>query len=267
MGLLYPDLANGRNNLQIRYNVTCTNPFDIRDTVRTFEDLLDVDSTFSYAVYETMKVLVRDEAVLYELIWPNDATLDESLRGEMIGNAFDDTNTGNNKKFWKRITIETIAESVATDEDMMKAQAALQRAKNNLVNGALVYIANDITLGDGTTQKKGFYFCQNVDGEGRLTMAGGGELEAGAVTTDKIGNSAVTEEKIGADAVTGEKIANGAVDADKLDTGFLNSLATKDQYDALTAGMVVGEGEEPTIANAINKAIYDAIDVVLEREY
>lgn len=236
--------------LSSTFLLSYAHPFDLRDVVSTFDDLLDV-ATFDYAVYETMKVLVMDECCMYQLISSPDA--DEGLRKDGIVNQFKE-DKNQNKKLWKRLTIETI--NANNDND---AAGALTRAKNNLVNGALIYIANDITLDDTTIQKSGLYFCQNVDGDGVLTMAGGGELEAGAVTTDKIGNSAVTEKKIGADAVTREKIANGAVNADKLDTGFLNSLATKDQYDALTAGMVVGENQDPTIANAINYAIHNVL--------
>lgn len=138
------------------YNVVTMHPYDVRDIVETFEDLLSIE-TFDYSVYEGMRVLVLDECNIYELI-----AVDGEYRRADIGNAFF-IESYDKKKFWKRLTIETIT-----------TKEALQRAKNNLVNGALIYIANDITLDDGTTQESGLYFCQNVDGEGLLTMAGGG---------------------------------------------------------------------------------------------
>lgn len=158
MGRIYNGVASLPNN----YKVGCYQPIDIREIVQSFSDLLDISNSFYETVYEGMRVLVLDECCVYQLVT---ATTNPDLGGASIVDQFDFENTENNKKLWKRLTIETIT-----------TKEALQRAKDNLVNGALIYIANAITLDDGTTQKSGFYFCQNVDGEGVLTLAGGGEI-------------------------------------------------------------------------------------------
>jgi hypothetical protein len=158
MGKLYETFDD---QLGVNFAVTTYQPVDTRESVKEFNDLLD-KRTFGY-VYETMKVLVKEEDCVYLLVSKPDAAQNE--RGANIGRQFDTKNLDNNKKLWKRLTIETIT-----------TKEALQRAKSNLINGALIYIAKDITLDDGTTQKRGFYFCQNVNGEGKLTLAGGSEV-------------------------------------------------------------------------------------------
>lgn len=112
------------------YNVVTMHPYDVRDIVETFEDLLSIE-TFDYSVYEGMRVLVLDECNIYELI-----AVDGEYRKADIGNAFF-IEPYDKKKFWKRLTIETIT-----------TKEALQRAKNNLVNGALIYISKDIDKRD-----------------------------------------------------------------------------------------------------------------------
>lgn len=112
------------------YNVVTMHPYDVRDIVETFEDLLSIE-TFDYSVYEGMRVLVLDECNIYELI-----AVDGEYRKADIGNAFF-IESYDKKKFWKRLTIETIT-----------TKEALQRAKNNLVNGALIYISKDIDKRD-----------------------------------------------------------------------------------------------------------------------
>lgn len=217
--------------LSVYFEVTTNQPLDTRESVKTFDDLLDKDS-FG-AVYETMKVLVQDEDCIYVLVSLPDA--EEKNRWGNIGRQFvkkkdETTDLSPNKKLWKRLTIETINANNDDDE-----AGALIRAKNNLVNGALVYVANDITLGDGTTQKKGFYFCQNVDGEGRLTMAGGG------VTTEEFNE------------------LNNKVDVDKVSTAIKAAIAALvdgapedlNTLKELSAALK----DNPSVIEALNEAI------------
>lgn len=156
MGRYY--YKNTYEDLGAHYNVTARHPFDVRDIVETFTDLLSAKNTFNNNVYEGMRVLVLDEGLVYELI-----SQSETNRGTSINKQFaaDDVTLGfnkENKKLWKRLTIETIT----TGE-------ALNRAKNNLVNGALIYLANSIQDGD-VIISEGLYFCEN------------GELKAASVS-------------------------------------------------------------------------------------
>lgn len=155
--------------LSVCFEVTTNQPLDTRESVKTFDALLDKDS-FG-AVYETMKVLVQDEDCIYVLVSLPDA--EEKNRWGNIGRQFvkkkDETDLSPNKKLWKRLTIEIITE-----------WSALKRAMDNLVNGALIYLANDIAELNASNQptstvhKAGLYFCENVNGTGKLTLAGGG---------------------------------------------------------------------------------------------
>jgi hypothetical protein len=158
MGKLYnPDVLADLGS----YSIGVYHPFDVREIVSSFNDLLDVN-TFEGTVYEGMRVLVMDEHNVYELI-----SLNDSLGKYAIGLQFS-TDRSQNKKLWKRLTIENITE-----------WSALKRAMENLVNGALIYLANDIAELDAsnqpteTTHKAGLYFCQNAGGTGTLTMVGG----------------------------------------------------------------------------------------------
>lgn len=119
-----------QTKLGVSYNITKSHPFDLRTIVGSFSDLIN-PNTFGAAAYDRMKVLVADEMNVYML----KATGDNEP-----GNAswdFDEEDYNNNKKLWKRLTIETIT-----------ASKALHRAKSNLVNGALIYVANDVYEGE-----------------------------------------------------------------------------------------------------------------------
>ena len=78
--------------LSVCFEVTTNQPLDTRESVKTFDALLDKDS-FG-AVYETMKVLVQDEGCIYVLVSLPDA--EEKNRWGNIGRQFvkkKDTNT------------------------------------------------------------------------------------------------------------------------------------------------------------------------------
>jgi hypothetical protein len=149
---------DGAAGLPQKYKVSAKQPIDIREIVDTFDDLLDNKMTFYNSAYKGMRVLVLDESCVYE----------------MVSDAFSKSSSD-----WKRLTIETITE-----------WSALKRAMDNLVNGALIYLANDITELDAsnnptsTVHKVGIYFCENENGTGKLTLAGGGGAELENLTID-----------------------------------------------------------------------------------
>lgn len=156
---------DGAAGLPQKYKVSAKQPIDIREIVDTFDDLLDNRTTFYNSAYKGMRVLVLDESCVYEMV----SDTFSKLRSD-----------------WKRLTIETIT-----------TKEALQRAKNNLVNGALIYISKDIdkrdvlkfdgyftdtqttvkedldTEGlpigcfDGTDLGAGSVFCYYTEGEGK----------------------------------------------------------------------------------------------------
>lgn len=163
MGLKYLNEGEKPTKLPKKYLVTTKHPFDVRDSVETFNDLLDVFGTFSYYVYEDMCVKVSDEGCVYQLISRPDAPTGD--RGSNIGNQFyeEEDQLYKNKDLWKRLNTEIIT-----------IPAALERAKSNLVNGALIYIANEITEEDGNVVKAGFYYCES----GKDLKAVGGEVTA-----------------------------------------------------------------------------------------
>lgn len=107
---------DGAAGLPQKYKVSAKQPIDIREIVDTFDDLLDNRATFYNSAYKGMRVLVLDESCVYE----------------MVADTFSKSPSD-----WKRLTIEIIT-----------TKEALQRAKNNLVNGALIYISKDIDKRD-----------------------------------------------------------------------------------------------------------------------
>lgn len=107
---------DGAAGLPQKYKVSAKQPIDIREIVDTFDDLLDNRATFYNSAYKGMRVIVLDESCVYE----------------MVADTFSKSPSD-----WKRLTIEIIT-----------TKEALQRAKNNLVNGALIYISKDIDKRD-----------------------------------------------------------------------------------------------------------------------
>lgn len=169
--------------LGVSYNITKTHPFDVREIVPSFEDLLDPIGSFRGNVYEDMRVLVADECCVYMLISrPNQP--DDKRFGKIINQFEYALEEGEvvdleaNKDLWKRLTIETIT-----------TKEALERAQGNLVNGALIYVANDIVSED-TTTKAGFYYCKS--GEDLKTV--GGEVTAEQFTT--LNNKVDVDDKV-----------------------------------------------------------------------
>lgn len=145
----------GTEQLNADYTPSAKAPFDARRYVGTFEELLSL-STFKSRVYEGMEVVVVEENCIYQLL-----ALEEAYKKNNAYKQFSlDIDL---KRLWKRTNIETITE-----------KTALTRAKENLVNGALIYIANDVTEDDGNVVKSGFYYCKS--GEDLKTV--GGEVTA-----------------------------------------------------------------------------------------
>lgn len=107
---------DGAAGLPQKYKVSAKQPIDIREIVDTFDDLLDNRTTFYNSAYKGMRVLVLDESCVYEMVADTFSKLPSD---------------------WKRLTIETVT-----------TKEALQRAKDNLVNGALIYISKDIDKRD-----------------------------------------------------------------------------------------------------------------------
>lgn len=158
-----PDSTNRQKPTQ--YQITAKHPWDVRDIVETFTDLLTT-ATFGKNVYENMRVLVADEGVVYELVASGEGML---VNKQFLANAEGLSYNPENKKFWKRLTIETINANNDNDE-----AGALARAKENLVNGALIYVANNVTEDGGTIVKSGFYYCES----GKDLKVVGGEVTA-----------------------------------------------------------------------------------------
>lgn len=263
----------GANTLASGYTPGGKFPFDAREIVATFDDLLD-EGTFKSRVYEGMRVVVIDECCIYELV---STTTDGSNNKNNIINQFvekidETTDLSPNKKLWKRLNIETINANNDNDKD-----GALTRAKNNLVNGALIYIANDITLDDGTTQKSGLYFCQNVDGGGVLTMAGGEVTsEQFNELSDLVGSTSVSSQI--ESAVTTLNSAIGT----KADQSALNELTNtvtdnKSEIDEAlgqrytkeeTNGIIASYSTTAEMNDAINAAINtNILKVINETEF
>ena len=213
MGLKYLNTGERPTQLPNKYLVTTKHPFDVRDSVETFNDLLDVFGTFSYYVYEDMCVKVSDEGCVYQLISrPSAPTSD---RGSNIGNQFyeEEDQWYKNKDLWKRLNTEIIT-----------TNAALKRAKSNLVNGALIYIANEVTEENDNVVKTGFYYCKS----GNSLISVGGE-----VTTEQFtalsqlvdGKASKDEVTAAVTAAIGDLVGNAP---DALDTIYEIAAAIKD---------------------------------------
>lgn len=88
----------------------------------------------------------------------------------------------------------------------------------NSVNG----MKGDVVLKKLTATTEGGLSISGEDGyNGSEDKAIG--IDAGGVTTEKIGNGAVTTEKVADGAITGQKLADGAVTADKLAEGAVTA--------------------------------------------
>lgn len=127
---------DGAAGLPQKYKVSAKQPIDIREIVDTFDDLLDNRTTFYNSAYQGMRVLVLDESCVYEMVADTFSKLPSD---------------------WKRLTIETIT-----------TKEALQRAKDNLVNGALIYVANDIYEGEVYEFEEVFNSSVYIDTEQEL---------------------------------------------------------------------------------------------------